>query len=186
LLINVLQVDTHVHRLAKRWHLTSDSSSPEQAAEDLRRRFPRSFWNQLHLQFIYFGREHCPAKGHLPERCPICCWTSQKSLDGTEEKVVASVKKKANKKTVSATRANKMAPLNEAPAKEVANERLEAPESPHRASCDISLESPATNSPKKHKGIIFYSERQSELSESPGLVIPNMGKSPIANNKQPN
>lgn len=170
-----------MHRLAKRWRLTGDSSSPEQAAADLRRRFPRSLWNQLHLQFIYFGREHCPAKVHLPELCPICCWIAKKSSESTEEKVVASVNKKTNKKTVST--ANKMAPLNASPVKEMADEEAtvpaEAPSSPQRVGRkNSSLEMPATNSPKKHKGVIFYSERQNELTESPGLVVPN---SPAAN-----
>jgi len=64
-------VDTHIHRLAKRWGL-SDGSSVEQTEKDLKRLFPQACWNQLHLQIIYFGREYCPARNHNPQTCPIC------------------------------------------------------------------------------------------------------------------
>jgi endonuclease-3 len=69
-------VDTHIHRLAARWEL-SDGSSVERTERDLKRLFPQSAWNRLHLQLIYFGREHCPAQRHLPERCPICSWAAR-------------------------------------------------------------------------------------------------------------
>jgi endonuclease-3 len=68
-------VDTHIHRLAKRWGL-SDGSSVEQTEADLKFLFPSNLWNDLHLQIIYFGRELCPAKGHDPNVCPICSWAS--------------------------------------------------------------------------------------------------------------
>src|SRR5690606_37683672 len=58
-------VDTHIHRLAWRWGLSS-GTSVEQTEKDLKRLFPESTWNALHLQIIYFGREDCPAKGHNP------------------------------------------------------------------------------------------------------------------------
>lgn len=64
-------VDTHIHRLAMRWGL-SDGSSVEQTERDLKKLFPESEWNRLHLQIIYFGREFCPARGHEPSKCPIC------------------------------------------------------------------------------------------------------------------
>jgi len=64
-------VDTHIHRLSERWGL-SDGSSVEQTEKDLKRLFPESSWNILHLQIIYFGREHCPARNHDPKVCPIC------------------------------------------------------------------------------------------------------------------
>ena len=54
-------VDTHIHRLAWRWGL-SDGSSVVRTERDLKRVFPRETWNRLHLQIIYFGREHCPAR----------------------------------------------------------------------------------------------------------------------------
>ena len=71
-------VDTHIHRLAKRWGL-SDGSSVEQTEADLKFLFPSNLWNNLHLQIIYFGRELCPAKGHDPNVCPICSWASTSS-----------------------------------------------------------------------------------------------------------
>ncbi len=64
-------VDTHIHRLAWRWGL-STGKNVEQTEADLKRLFPTETWNPLHLQIIYFGREHCPAKKHDPLLCPIC------------------------------------------------------------------------------------------------------------------
>lgn len=64
-------VDTHIHRLAWRWGL-SNGKNVEQTEKDLKALFPKEKWNTLHLQIIYFGREHCPARGHKPENCPIC------------------------------------------------------------------------------------------------------------------
>jgi len=69
-------VDTHIHRLAARWGL-SNGSNVERTEHDLKRIFPRSAWNKLHLQIIYFGREHCPARGHDPKACPICSWAAR-------------------------------------------------------------------------------------------------------------
>jgi endonuclease-3 len=66
-------VDTHIHRLAARWGL-SDGTSVERTERDLKQLFPVRAWNRLHLQLIYFGREHCPAQRHAPEGCPICSW----------------------------------------------------------------------------------------------------------------
>ena len=64
-------VDTHIHRLMERWHL-SNGKSVEQTEKDAKRLFPEKIWNKLHLQIIYFGREYCPARGHVIEKCPIC------------------------------------------------------------------------------------------------------------------
>lgn len=64
-------VDTHIHRLAQRWGLTSGKSR-EQTEKDLKRLFPKTLWGKLHLQMIYFGREYCSARGHSKEECPIC------------------------------------------------------------------------------------------------------------------
>ncbi len=64
-------VDTHIHRCAKRWNL-SDGKSVEKTEADLKRLFPKSQWNKLHLQIIYFARTFCPAKGHKVDKCPIC------------------------------------------------------------------------------------------------------------------
>jgi endonuclease-3 len=66
-------VDTHIHRLAARWGL-SDGSRVERTEADLKALFPRASWNRLHLQIIFFGREHCPALRHDPAGCPICSW----------------------------------------------------------------------------------------------------------------
>ncbi|MFK7950528.1 MAG: endonuclease III [Saprospiraceae bacterium] len=64
-------VDTHIHRLAKRWGL-SEGKNVVQVEKDLKALFPKKSWNKLHLQIIFFGREYCPARGHNPEECPIC------------------------------------------------------------------------------------------------------------------
>ncbi|MBK9984126.1 MAG: endonuclease III [Saprospiraceae bacterium] len=64
-------VDTHIHRLAQRWGL-SDGRNVVQTERDLKELFPENTWNKLHLQIIYFGREYCPARGHVKEDCPIC------------------------------------------------------------------------------------------------------------------
>ena len=64
-------VDTHIHRLAQRWGLTS-GKNVEQTEKDLKQLFPESTWNKLHLQIIYFGREYCKARPHVVEECPIC------------------------------------------------------------------------------------------------------------------
>lgn len=64
-------VDTHIHRLAKRWRL-SDGKSVEKTEIDLKKLFPESSWNKLHLQIIYYGREHCTARGCDGKTCLIC------------------------------------------------------------------------------------------------------------------
>lgn len=69
--IPAFPVDTHIHRLAQRWGLTN-GKNVVQTEKDLKRHFPKSIWNKLHLQIIFFGRQYCPARGHDPETCPIC------------------------------------------------------------------------------------------------------------------
>jgi endonuclease-3 len=64
-------VDTHIHRLMTRWKLTN-GKNVEQTEKDAKRLFPESIWNKLHLQIIFFGREYCPARGHVVANCPIC------------------------------------------------------------------------------------------------------------------
>ncbi|PAW63780.1 MAG: endonuclease III [Verrucomicrobiia bacterium Tous-C2TDCM] len=64
-------VDTHIHRLAQRWKLTS-GKNVEQTERDLKRAFPREKWNKLHLQIIFYGREHCSARGCDGTVCEIC------------------------------------------------------------------------------------------------------------------
>lgn len=64
-------VDTHIHRLAQRWKLTSGKNVVE-TERDLKRAFPRESWNQLHLRIIFYGREHCTARGCDGTVCEIC------------------------------------------------------------------------------------------------------------------
>jgi endonuclease-3 len=64
-------VDTHIHRLATRWGLTN-GKNVEQTEKDLKKLIPEKLWNKAHLQIIFFGREYCPARGHVVEKCPIC------------------------------------------------------------------------------------------------------------------
>ena len=68
-------VDTHIHRLAARWGLSA-AKNVEQTERDLKKLWPRELWGRLHLQIIYFGREHCPARGHDLSQCPICSWAA--------------------------------------------------------------------------------------------------------------
>jgi len=72
-------VDTHIHRLAYRWGL-SNGKNVEQTEKDLKKLFPESQWNKLHLRIIYFGREYCPARGHDMTECPICGKYGRKRL----------------------------------------------------------------------------------------------------------
>lgn len=64
-------VDTHIHRLAQNWKLTS-GKNVEQTEKDLKRLFPEQSWNKLHLQIIFYGREHCTARGCKGLVCEIC------------------------------------------------------------------------------------------------------------------
>lgn len=64
-------VDTHIHRLAARWKLSS-GKNVERTEADLKKAFPQERWNKLHLQIIYYGREHCTARGCDGHTCPIC------------------------------------------------------------------------------------------------------------------
>ncbi len=64
-------VDTHIHRLATRWKLTS-GKNVEQTERDLKKLFPREHWSRLHLQIIFYGREHCSARGCDGKSCLLC------------------------------------------------------------------------------------------------------------------
>ena len=72
-------VDTHIHRLAQRWGLTT-GKNVEQTEKDLKRLYPAEFWNKLHLQFIFYGREFCTARGCDGTVCPLCkaCYPKRK------------------------------------------------------------------------------------------------------------
>jgi len=73
-------VDTHIHRLAQRWKLTS-GKSVVQTERDLKRHFAKERWNALHLQIIYYGREHCSARSCFGLECLICqtCFPKRKT-----------------------------------------------------------------------------------------------------------
>jgi endonuclease-3 len=73
-------VDTHIHRLAQRWKLTSGKNVTE-TENDLKKLFPQARWNALHLQIIYYGREHCSARGCDGTVCLICkhCFPERKT-----------------------------------------------------------------------------------------------------------
>nr|MBS0038398.1 endonuclease III [Saprospiraceae bacterium] len=77
--IPAFPVDTHIHRLAYRWKL-STGKNVVKTEQDLKSAFPRERWNDLHLKIIYFGREYCPARGHDPTVCPVCSIYGRKTL----------------------------------------------------------------------------------------------------------
>jgi endonuclease-3 len=77
--IPAMPIDTHIHRLAYRWTL-STGKNVVKTEKDLKKLFPKESWNKLHLQIIFFGREYCPARGHDPLGCPICSKYGRKSL----------------------------------------------------------------------------------------------------------
>ena len=69
--IPTFPVDTHIHRLATRWKLTS-GKNVVQTERDLKKLFPRDHWNRLHLQIIFYGRQHCTARGCNGKSCLLC------------------------------------------------------------------------------------------------------------------
>ena len=73
-------VDTHIHRLAQRWGLTN-GENVIQTEKDLKKLFPKKYWNKLHLQIIYYGREYCKARECYGLTCKICttCYPKRKS-----------------------------------------------------------------------------------------------------------
>ncbi len=79
-------VDTHIHRLAQRWKLTN-GKNVIQTEKDLKRLFPKERWNKLHLQIIYYGREHCQAHACHGLECRICkaCFPDRKSKVKTKK-----------------------------------------------------------------------------------------------------
>ena len=70
-------IDTHIHRLSARWGL-SKAKNVEMTERDLKKLWPEDRWNKRHLQIIFFGREHCPARGHDLRTCMICNWAASK------------------------------------------------------------------------------------------------------------
>ncbi len=90
-------VDTHIHRLAARWGLSSGKNVAV-TERDLKAVFAKELWNKLHLQIIYFGREYCPARYHDLTECPICAWTATKKRIAEEARMNESTRKKKSKK----------------------------------------------------------------------------------------
>jgi endonuclease-3 len=84
--IPAFPVDTHIHRLAQRWKLTSGKNVVQTEA-DLKKLFPPERWNKLHIQLILYGREHCTARGCDGTKCPIC-----RTLFPTRTKPVKTLK----------------------------------------------------------------------------------------------
>lgn len=74
--IPAFPVDTHIHRLAARWGLSS-GRNVQTTEGDLKEVFPEVEWIRRHLQMIWFGRQHCPARGHEPATCPVCSWAQE-------------------------------------------------------------------------------------------------------------
>ena len=86
-------VDTHIHRLAARWGLSSGKNVVE-TERDLKRLFPEETWGKVHLQIIYFGRQYCPALYHDLEKCPICSWAASKKRKEEERRRNVAVRRR--------------------------------------------------------------------------------------------
>ena len=86
-------IDTHIHRLAARWGL-SNGTNVERTERDLKAVFPKKSWNDLHLQIIFFGREHCPARWHDLSTCPICSWAATKKRIEEERRMNAKARRR--------------------------------------------------------------------------------------------
>ena len=86
-------IDTHIHRLAARWGL-SNGTNVERTERDLKAVFPKESWNDLHLQIIFFGREHCPARWHDLSTCPICSWAATKKRTEEERRMNAKARRR--------------------------------------------------------------------------------------------
>ena len=86
-------IDTHIHRLAARWGL-SNGTNVERTERDLKAVFPRESWNDLHLQIIFFGREHCPARWHDLSTCPSCSCAATKKRIEEERRMNAKARRR--------------------------------------------------------------------------------------------
>ena len=91
--IPAFPIDTHIHRLAARWGL-SNGTNVERTERDLKAVFPKESWNDLHLQIIFFGREHCPARWHDLSTCPICSWAATKKRIEEERRMNAKARRR--------------------------------------------------------------------------------------------
>jgi endonuclease-3 len=86
-------VDTHIHRLAARWGLSSGKNVVE-TERDLKRLFPEESWGKVHLQIIYFGRQYCPALYHDLDGCPICSWAASRKRKEEERRRNAGLRRR--------------------------------------------------------------------------------------------
>ena len=91
-------VDTHIHRLAARWGL-SNGKNVDKTERDLKATFPEKEWARLHLQIIYFGRQHCPALRHDLTTCKICSWAATKKRIADEARAARPARKKTAKRS---------------------------------------------------------------------------------------
>ena len=94
--IPAFPVDTHIHRLATRWGL-ADGRNVETTERELKKVFPKETWGKVHLQIIYFGREHCPALFHDLDACPICAWAASKARKETERRRNLELRRRGGK-----------------------------------------------------------------------------------------
>lgn len=99
--LHAFPVDTHIHRLATRWGLTN-GKSVEKTEHDLKRLFPEETWGKVHLQIIYFGREHCPALFHDLDACPVCSWAASKGRKEAERKRNLGLRRRDSSKLATA------------------------------------------------------------------------------------
>lgn len=88
-------VDTHIHRLARRWGL-SKGTNVERTERDLKRAFPIDTWTRRHLQIIYFGREYCPALRHDFAVCPICSFAASAAQIAAEARAARAARRAAS------------------------------------------------------------------------------------------
>lgn len=119
--IPAFPVDTHIHRLAARWGL-STGQNVERTEKDLKAVFPEETWDRRHLQIIFFGREYCPAQRHDLTGCPICSWAASKKQIAAE----APKKKPAVKRPAATAGATKV-PVAKVPAAKAAAAKVPAP-----------------------------------------------------------
>jgi len=87
-------VDTHIHRLAQRWGLTKEGATVARTERDLKAVFPEETWGKVHLQIIYFGRQHCPALYHDLDACPICSWAASTKRKRAEARADRRLRKR--------------------------------------------------------------------------------------------
>jgi endonuclease-3 len=102
-------VDTHVHRLAARFGLSSGRSVAH-TERDLKRLFPPEAWGRVHLQLVHFGRAHCPARGHDPAACPICSWAAPRAQRARPQGRAGSAAKGSTARQAGASRTSRPGP----------------------------------------------------------------------------